>query len=113
MKKLFWLLLLTHVCTFAALSQTTLAGRVAEVTDGRTLVVETNTGRIVAQLQYIEVPEAEQPLHKVVTDHLSKIALGKNVEFKLLRLVGGKTIGLLTMDGVDLSAQMIRDGGAW
>lgn len=95
------------------LAQPALTARVAEAIDGRTLALETSAGRIMAQLQYIEVPEDGQPLFNVTRDHLSKLTFGKSVELKPQRIVRGKTIGRVTLDGVDLSLQMIRDGAAW
>ena len=90
-----------------------LSGKVVEVMDGKTLVLETSAGRINAQLQYVEVPAEGQPLFGLTKDHLSKLTVGKTVELKPIRMFEGKTIGPLTLDGVDLSLQMIRDGAAW
>ena len=105
------LILLTFSCVIA--SAQSLSGKVVEVTDGRTLVLETSAGRINAQLQYIEVPEDGQPLFGVTRGHLSNLSFSKIVELKPQRIVRGKTIGRVTIDGVDLSLQMIRDGAAW
>lgn len=113
LKRSLVILALTALCAMSASAQASLAGKVVEVIDGRTLVVETSAGKITAQLQFIEVPEPEQSLRNEVKEHLSKLAAGKSVEFKPVRIVGGKTIGRMTMDGVDLSIQMIRDGAAW
>lgn len=106
----FILIAFFSVVTFA---QTAITARVAEAIDGRTLALETSAGRMIAQLQYIEVPEDGQPLFDVTKDHLSKLTFGKSVELKPQRIVRGKTIGRITLDGVDLSLQMIRDGAAW
>jgi endonuclease YncB( thermonuclease family) len=105
--------LLVAVCAAAASAQASLAGKVVEVVDGRTLIVETGAGMITAQLQYIETPEPEQPMRREVTAHLSKLAVGRDVEFKPLRIFSGKTIGKMSVDGIDLSLQMLRDGAAW
>ena len=96
-----------------ASAQTSLSGKVVEVVDGKTLVLETSAGRISTQLQYVEVPDDDQPLFGLTKDHLSKLTVGKSVELKPQRIVRGKTIGRMTLDGVDLSLQMIRDGAAW
>jgi endonuclease YncB( thermonuclease family) len=93
--------------------QARFAGKVVEVIDGRTLVIETNAGRITAQLQYIETPEPEQALHKVVRDHLASLAVGKVVEFRPLRLEGKVTVGRVEIGGVDLGLQLVRNGAAW
>lgn len=103
------------IFTFAATSfgQARFAGKVLDVLDGRTLVIDSNAGKIKAELQYIETPAAEQALHSVAREHLAKMAVGKIVEFQPVRILDGVTIGRVTMGGVDLSLQMIRDGAAW
>lgn len=93
--------------------QARFAGKVVEVLDGRTLVIDSNAGKIKVELQYVETPAAEQSLHSVAREHLSKIAVGKVVEFQPVRISDGFTIGRVTIGGVDLSLQMIRDGAAW
>lgn len=93
--------------------QARFAGKVVEVIDGRTLVIETSAGKITAQLQYIETPEREQQLHSVVRDHLASLAIGKVVEFRPLRLDGKVTIGRVEIGGVDLGLQLVRNGAAW
>ena len=113
MKKLPGILLFAFVM-FSAASAQSLTGRVVDVLDPRTLVMETSAGRVTVQLQYIEVPEEGQPLYAIAKDHLSKLSIGKSVEHKTRRLAGGKSLGrTVTFDGIDLSLQMIRDGAAW
>ena len=113
-KKLFGLFLLTTALTSAVLAQTGVTGKVVDVLDARTLVLETSVGRVAVQLQYLEVPEDGQPLYAITKDHLSKLALGKSVEYKVLRIDRSKSIArTTTFDGIDLSLQMIRDGAAW
>lgn len=104
---------LTVLLSSLSFGQARLAGKVIEVIDGRTIIVETTAGRVTAQLQYIETPEPEQPLHQTVRDHLANLALGKVVEFRPLRLNDKVTVGKVELGGVDLSLQLIRDGAAW
>jgi endonuclease YncB( thermonuclease family) len=113
MKRLLPCFILVAICSVVTLAQPALTAKVAEAIDGRTLALDTSAGRMVAQLQYIEVPEDGQPLFNVTRDHLSKLTVGKSVELKPQRIERGKTIGRVTLDGVDLSLQMIRDGAAW
>ena len=113
MKKLLTVLLFV-LAWVSATSAQAVVGKVVDVLDGRTLVVETSAGRVTVQLQYVEVPEQGQPLHAIAKDHLSKLTFGKSVEHKTRRLVQGRSIGrTVTFEGVDLSLQMIRDGAAW
>ena len=110
--KLFLLILILSTSAFA---QRDFAGRVVEVIDGKTVVIElTGGGKLVAGLQYIEVPEPEQPLARVVVDHLGQLVMGKVVVFRG-RAISTDTliVGELRADNVDISQQMLRDGAAW
>lgn len=113
MRVLGTLFLVLVVLSSLAFSQARFAGKVVEVIDGRTLVIETSAGKVTAQLQYIETPELEQPLHTVVRDHLASLAIGKVVEFRALRLEGKITVGRVEIGGVDLGLQLVRNGAAW
>ncbi|MEO8041158.1 MAG: thermonuclease family protein [Acidobacteriota bacterium] len=113
MRKLSFLIFIVGICAISIGAQASLTGTVAEVLDGRTIVLETSAGRVAAQLQYVEVPEQGQPLFSSTKAHLANLARGKVVELKTQRIVSGKAIGWVTIDGVDLSLQMIRDGAAW
>jgi endonuclease YncB( thermonuclease family) len=112
-RSLFLALALIVLSAMSAVGQARFAGKVVEVVDGKTVFVDTNTGRIKAELQYVEIPEPEQPMHAAVKEHLAKIALGRIVEFKPVRIGEGLTVGRVTIGSVDLSMQMIRDGAAW
>jgi len=94
-------------------AQSRFSGIVVGVIDGKTVVIDTSSGKINAQLQYIEVPDPEQPLHSAIREHISKLTVGKSVEFSLLRILPNRTVGRLTLGGVDVSQQMLRDGAAW
>jgi endonuclease YncB( thermonuclease family) len=109
----FCVLLILVLVAPEAYGQVRLAGKVVEVIDGRTVVIETNAGKLTARLQYIESPEPEQPLYTVVRDHLASLALNKVVEFRPLRLDDKITVGRVEMGGVDLGLQLVRNGAAW
>jgi len=99
----------------SASGQVTYGGEVVGLLDARTVQVATPTGRVTVELQHIEVPETEQPLHATAKDHLKKLLLGKMVKFhfKQVLLDGGLAVGQVLLDGVDISRQMLRDGAAW
>lgn len=97
-----------------AFSQSKLSGKVLEVLDGKTAVVQIGmTGKLTVVLQYVEVPEAEQPLNDVVKQHLTNLLLGKNVQVIPRGVIDSKTVAQVFIGGVDVSQQMIRDGAAW
>lgn len=107
----FFLFLL--VLTLPAAAQTRMAGQVVEVLNGKTVVIEVDGRRITAELQYVEVPETEQPLYATVRDHLEKLTLGKAVEFRPQGFSAGKAFGRLFIGTADVAVQMLRDGAAW
>lgn len=111
--KLFPATLLVLLIAQAAFPQSKFSGRVVDVLDGRTVVIETIGGRMTASLQYIEVPEREQPLYRTVGEHLRKLVFDKVVEFRAQRVSTEVIAGQLVMDGIDISQQMLRDGAAW
>ncbi len=101
------------LAAISAYPQSTFTGRIVEVIDGRTFVIEVPNARITAALQYIEVPEPDQPLAQTVKDHLAAMILNQTVEFKPLGFNTERTVGRLKLRGVDVGQQMIRDGAAW
>jgi len=103
-------LILTAV---SAYPQRKFGGTVVEVVDGKTCVIELGNGRVTAVLQYIEIPEPEQPLYGTVKEHLQKLVLDRQVEFLPRIVMKDRTVGQIMVKGVDLSQQMLRDGAAW
>jgi len=111
--KIFLFVCLIFLSANSAFSQGKFLGKVVDVLDGKTVVIELPAGKVTAVLQFIEIPEPEQAFSKEVKNHLRALTFGKTVEFKPLRVTPKNTVGLLTLDGVDISNQMLRDGAAW
>ncbi|MFM9904392.1 MAG: thermonuclease family protein [Pyrinomonadaceae bacterium] len=101
------------VFALSANAQLSFTGEVIEIVDGRTVVVRISTGQIKVQLQYIDVPDAGQPAGKTVSSHLRDLVMGKIVQYRPTSIRDDRTIGQLTLNGIDLSQQMLRDGAAW
>ena len=102
--------------TSAAFAQTTITGRVAEVIDGKTVVIKTaNFTKVTVKLQFVDVPlEPKNDFTAVVKGHLQQLLEGKTLQFQTRRMADfSMLIGVLTADGVDVSQQMLRDGAAW
>lgn len=114
-KKILSIGFLLLACSINFYAQTYISGQVVDVVDGRTLLVETaQNARVTFRLQYIEVPEAEQPLAEIVKNHLRELAFGKTVNIRSNSLSSGIVVGQVVLKGgVDLSQQMLRDGAAW
>lgn len=101
------------VSGLSAFGQSRIAGRVVEILDGRTMVLETNSGRMRVQIAYIETPESEQATYAIVKDHLTKMLAGTVVEFRPIRIGDTNSMGTIDLRGVDVGMQLIRDGAAW
>lgn len=108
------ILIIILIASLDAFSQRSLSGKVVEVIDGKTAVVEIGTsGKLTVVLQYVEIPEPEQPLHDLVKEHLAKLIMGKPATVVPKGVVNSSTVARLFVDGTDVSQQMIRDGAAW
>jgi endonuclease YncB( thermonuclease family) len=107
------LLIFILALTTLGYSQSTVAGKVVQVLDGKTVVIEISGGKLNAELQYIEVPDPDQQLHGRVSEHLEKLVLNKDVEFRSAGFAPGKTFGQLYVGSTDVAVQMLRDGAAW
>ena len=104
-------LILVLVCSCSA--QRIYNGKVVDVIDAKTVVVETETGKITAEMQYIEVPETASPLNKMVVDHLKDLVLSKKVQFQMQGFSTVKLTGGIFLGDIDVAQQMLRDGAAW
>lgn len=115
MKTLRFFLLVFSFLLFVQMvsAQRLMIGKAVEVIDGKTFVVESGSGKITLVLQFIEIPEPEQPLYQTVKEHLGKLVLNNQVEF-LPRSLTSKTVtAQVFLNKTDLSLQMLRDGAAW
>jgi len=112
MKTVLTTIFLSVIATIT-LSAQTLTGTVTEVIDGNTIILNSNKVTFKIRLQFIDPPEAGQPLHDVVKAHLSTLALNKRVSVGVKSVSQGLHIGRVYLDGRDLGMQLLRDGGAW
>lgn len=107
-------LCLTLICAFSISAQRRFAGKVVEVLDGKTAIVQLNNGgKVRVVLQFIEVPEPEQQFSQTVKEHLAKLIVGKNVEVNPRGFTSNETFGQIFLGGTDISWQLLRDGAAW
>ncbi len=94
-------------------SQGTISGKVVDVLDGRTLVMETANGPLTASIQFVDVPEPEQPLSRLVREHLANLALSRTINFVPAGFSPQAVVGRAYLNGVDFGQQLLRDGAAW
>jgi endonuclease YncB( thermonuclease family) len=97
----------------AAASQRAYFGKIVEVIDGKTFVIDLPTGRVTGVLPYIEVPEPDQALHQTVREHIGQLVTGKYAELRVVAMGADRLSGKLFINGIDISQQMLRDGAAW
>lgn len=111
--KTFIAALLSLTVCIVASGQMTVTGTAIDVIDGKTVLIELPSGKVRAEMQYIEVPERGQELHDIVVQHLRGLALGKIVSFRAQQIMKDRTVGALMIGDVDVAQQMLRDGAAW
>ena len=91
-------------------------GWVNWVLDGDTVEVlrEGRAATVKLRIDGIDAPESCQPGGQAARDALVVLALRKSVQVvEVGQDVYGRHIGRLTVDGVDLGAEMVRSGMAW
>jgi endonuclease YncB( thermonuclease family) len=110
--KIFKLALCIMLLSVPSLAQ--YVGTVSSVVDGQTITVSTAGGSpLTVRLNSIEVPDDGQPLSDTVTEHLSTLAFGKTVGLRIVAISYEFVVADVTINGIDLSQQMLRDGAAW
>ncbi|HEY8560897.1 MAG TPA: thermonuclease family protein [Pyrinomonadaceae bacterium] len=113
LKPVIFIVIVLALAAISAYPQRRLTGRVVDVIDGKTCVIELYNKKLTAVLQFIETPDPEQPLYEETKTHLQALVLNKNIEFIPRGVMGDKAIGRLFVKGIDVSQQMLRDGAAW
>lgn len=113
LKPIIFIVAVLVLSAISAFPQRALTGKIVEVIDGKTCVFQMPTSRITVILQYVEVPEADQPLHRAMKAHLEKLVLDKYIEFNPRTVLKEGTVGQVLIEGVDISQQLLRDGAAW
>ncbi|NOT48167.1 MAG: thermonuclease family protein [Acidobacteria bacterium] len=114
--KIFGNILIIVVVLLLVLSahaQQTLRGKVVDIVDGKTFVIETESGRVTGTIQYVEVPEPEQPLSRIVREHFQQLVLGKTIVFTPSGFSPIALAGKAYLGDLDLGQQLVRDGAAW
>lgn len=91
-----------------------LFGKVIEVNDGDTITIFNLNRPVKVRLLAVDAPESNQPFGDVAKEHLRRLVFDKFVSVEYTGL-GEKSslIGKVLFEGMDVGAQMIRDGAAW
>src|SRR5689334_8523815 len=106
------LLLLTLLCF--NVEAATLFGRVVEVNDGDVITVFNLNRPVRIKLLAVDAPERDQVFGDVAKKHLTELVYDKSVLVEYSGIASdGSLVGRVTLNNVDVGAQMIRDGAAW
>ena len=92
-----------------------LPGRVRRVVDGDSIEADVSGyGRISIRLANVDAPEHDQPWGREAGEALARLVRGGSPEFRLLyRDQYARVVGLVSVNGVVVNEQLVRDGHAW
>lgn len=93
---------------------TTLVGKVVAIAEGDTLTLLVDHVQHKIRLADIDTPERRQPWYQKAKDTLSEHVFSKDVsvtDTKKDRY--GRWIGRVFVNGVDVNAELVRNGDAW
>jgi endonuclease YncB( thermonuclease family) len=91
----------------------TLQAKVSEVQSGDVLVVSNIKRPVRIKLKAIAAPVNGQPFSDIALEHLKMLVLDREVIVDYTHLADGYLLAKVIRDGIDIGAQMIRDGVAW
>ncbi|KRB66270.1 thermonuclease family protein [Noviherbaspirillum sp. Root189] len=90
------------------------AGTVASVPDGNTVVILNADEQIFVRVAYIDAPEKGQAFSIPSRQSLTKLCLGKDVVYKMVRSNDSvPAVAVVTCDGVDVGRAQLERGMAW
>jgi micrococcal nuclease len=101
-------------CLVAEARAGSLFGKVIAVNDGDEITIFNLNRPVRIKLLGVDAPEKDQLFGTVAKQHLSDLVLDKDVSVEYAGISHDSSIvGAVSMNGVDIGAQMIRDGAAW
>ena len=91
-----------------------LVGNVVSISDGDTFTMLVNKEQIKIRLHGIDCPEKKQDFGNVAKEFLSSYVFGKVVTVQNMNTDRyGRTIGIVTVDGVNINEKLLEEGLAW
>lgn len=115
LRRFLILLFVLSICIFHQTSALaiTLRGVAVDAVDGETINVKVDNRIVTVRLSAVTAPGKGQTLADVVRSHLAFLTKEKQVSIDYNRLANdGAIVGIVTVDGMDVGMQMIRDGAA-
>lgn len=113
MRSIRLIFLLIILCTSVTSTPLVMRGVVAEVRDGRTIVVDSHGRKLHVLLRGVDAPDLKQEFGDRSRDHLARLILNKPVEVEFSQFKGEHVIGKVVCEGLDIGLQVVRDGVAW
>jgi len=98
----------------AAVRGASLFGKVIEVNSGDVVTIFNLNRPVRVRLLGVDAPELDQAFGDVARKHLADLVFDKSVLVEYSGIDGDHSVnGRVSLEGVDIGAQMIRDGAAW
>ena len=108
-------ILCAFLCTSPfAVNAASLSGKVIEVNSGDVITISNLNRPVRVRLLGVDAPEMDQAFGEVAKKHLAALVFDKSVLVEYAGIAGDHSLnGRVLLEGVDIGAQMIRDGAAW
>lgn len=106
--------LCAFLCITADINAASLFGKVIEVNSGDVITVFNLNRPVRVRLVGVDAPETDQAFGDVARKHLADLVFDKSVLVEYSGIDGDHSVnGRVSFEGIDIGAQMIRDGAAW
>ena len=109
-------LIFTAIVAFVTNSHVTeiITGKVINIADGDTLVIQHGYDEIKIRLYEIDTPELDQPYGNEAKQALYDLAFNKTVTVTIETIDDyGRIVGKVYIRGLDVNAELIKQGHAW
>lgn len=103
-----YLLTILAICFATSADAATLIGRVVDVHDGDTVVVEVRL-----RVHYADSPELKQKHGPEAAEFLRKMLVGRSVTFTPTGRSWNRTVADVSYEGKDVATEIVRNGNAW
>ncbi len=99
----------------AGTARVQISGRVTSIVDGdKLMLLDSNQHRIQIRLAAIDAPEYRQHYAQQAKQALAKLVLQQQVEVRIQNVSNqGPTVGWVFVNGMDVSAALVRQGAVW
>ena len=110
----FVLLSVFFCIAVAEVDAASLFGKVIEVNSGDVITIFNLNRPVRVRLLGVDAPELDQAFGDVARKHLADLLSDKSVLVEYSGIDGDHSVnGRVSFEGIDIGAQMIRDGAAW